>query len=683
MNIVSSSLRTRAAACLLALLTVLATVCGSATPAGARSTSATVSVRITSITPASAAPNTPITISGEVTNTSSVPMTWVQVSFWRSQDEIADSRDLADLVASPATVPVGMRWYGEAKEASIDNITDPEAEQTFEPGDKGTFRVTGTPAQMGLTSANAVYAIGVHVQASPRGQSRHTVGRARALTVLSDAHTTANLTPVVVLTAPSRRRVDGTFADESMFTDLSGRLTDLAQAARTRNATVLIDPALLDDVNAMANGYSVAQGSTTVKGKGQDLARVWLDLVSPLLTSGRAYRLPYGNADVIGAARQGRTAALNEVRTALSPSNAAAKLPLAVLDPAAELNRPALKVLTDSMSPDLVLTCAASARRGIRDVNGVKVVGLADSPRASGQTQVLSDPQRRGLLLAQALLLTKESTPTVSLVTTADDVQATAPTNWLHLTDLSTLLSGAREGLVLSDPAAATTTLSGSWWSTVQQISRNTRDWSDLIGSSDQETSLAVAQLSARAMSGNLSNRSEWAGAMMAPATSTLAGEGLVLHSASHFVMSASTNEFPLTITNNTDRPVRVKVVVDSENPQRITIPTTQVVTVQSHETQTVQFSPKASSNGVVEMTAHLANPAGRTLNSSTTFVVKATRMDDVGWIIIVISGLVLIGATVLRIHQVTRASRRNGATDGKDRVGIVDGAQQESPARR
>ena len=68
----------------------------------------------------------------------------------------------------------------------------------------------------------------------------------------------------------------------------------------------------------MASGYLVAgKGSHTVAGTGQEQAKEWLNLVEPLLSSGRAYRLPYGNADVIGAARQGRSSLLLTVKHAV------------------------------------------------------------------------------------------------------------------------------------------------------------------------------------------------------------------------------------------------------------------------------------------------------------------------------------------------------------------------------
>ena len=670
MTNVSPASRFCPAAWLLGLLMVLTTVFAESSPAQARTAAELVKVTITSVSPPTGDPKTPITIKGTVTNTSSVSMTWVQASFWRSQDQINDTRDLSDLLASPATVPVGMRWYREPNEASIFNITDPEANQTFKPGDSESFTVTGTPAQMGLTSPNAVDAIGVHVQASPENQSRRTVGRARVLTVLSDAHTSANLAPVIVLSTMPTRRIDGTFTDESLADDITHRLKPLAEAAHTRNATVLVDPSLIDEARAMASGYRVAgKGTTTVEGKGQQTAREWLDLVEPLLTTGQAYRLPYGNADVIGAVRQGRPNVLLTVKHALDPSNPAAKLPLAVVDPAAELDRSSFKTLTKELSPALVLTCAASARDGVREESGVKVIGLADTARTDGHPQSNSDPQRRGMLLSQALLMTHESIPAVTLVTTVNDVQATAPVGWLHLQNLSAVLTGAKPGLRLPGTRAGDITLKGPWWRVQHDVGIDSDDWSDLVGAPTEATSLTSAKFVSRSLSSSLQDREAWATDVMRPAADAMAGKGLVLHSAPQFVMSSSTNDFPLTVTNSLAQTVHVKVVVFSENPQRIDIPDTQVVTIQPRETQTIRFAPKASSNGVVEMQAHLSTPSGRILGSQTSFVVKATQMDDVGWIIIVVSALVLIIATVLRIRQVTASSRRQAESNGESQT--------------
>ncbi|GAE68517.1 hypothetical protein JCM18909_1661 [Cutibacterium acnes JCM 18909] len=67
-----------------------------------------------------------------------------------------------------------------------------------------------------------------------------------------------------MLSAPPSRRIDGTFTDESLSDDITRRLKPLAEAAHTRNATVLIDPSLIDEVRAMASGYLVAGKAHTL-----------------------------------------------------------------------------------------------------------------------------------------------------------------------------------------------------------------------------------------------------------------------------------------------------------------------------------------------------------------------------------------------------------------------------------
>ena len=132
--------------------------------------------------------------------------------------------------------------------------------------------------------------------------------------------------------------------------------------------------------------------------------------------------------------------------------------------------RDRFKTLAKELSPSVILTCAASVRKGVREDSGVKIIGLADTVRTGGHPQSNSDPQRRGILLSQALLMTRESIPAVTLVTTVDDVHATAPISWLHLQNLSTVLNGAKPGLHLPESRAGDTILKDPWWQ-VQHLS--------------------------------------------------------------------------------------------------------------------------------------------------------------------------------------------------------------------
>lgn len=615
-----------------------------------------VEITLTSVRPSSPSPTDPVTIEGTVRNLTDRPMSWVQVSFWRSRDPLTDTADLGHLLSSPATVPTGERWFHEPDEGSLDNVTDVDGKTRFAPGQSAHFRVTGTPRLMGLASPDTVAVVGVHVQATPQGQSRHTVGRSRVLTVLAGPRTTAHLTPVVVLTSAPSMRVDGTFVDDHLATDLSGRLTTLVEAAEKDNLSVLVDPALVDQARAMAKGYAVETSGRTVPGTGQQAAKAWLDALTPLLTSGRAMRLPWADADVVSAAVQGRTEALERTAAALPPDNPAASLPLAVLDSRGVLTTKAWHLIARTLRPGTVLTASAPASRGVLTDRGATIVpltsGLFDG--GPGPDPRTTAPQVRGRLLAQTLLASRASQPVVSPVTSGAQLDALTPPGWLGLDDLTRLRPG---DAAVSLTPQADPTLGSQWWKNHQRTCTDVDDWSALLGTDHEAATRLCDQLLSADLSLELAEerRTRWLATALAPARRALSGDALTLHSAPTFVMSSSSNEFPISVTNHLAEPVRVKVVTTSQNPQRIRIPDTPVVTVRPNETQTIKVTPRASSNGLVEMSSRLATASGRPLGQPRDFVVKATRMDDVGWVIIVVSGAVVIGATLLRVHQVRK----------------------------
>lgn len=653
---------------LTALLGVVGAFCGVA-PAHAAEPS--VEIAITGISPATVDAKGTITIRGTVRNTSSVAMNWVQASFWRSRDPIADTDSLDSLAASSPTVPVGERWFHEPDGRSIANITDPDGHKVFGPGQSASFAVSGTASSMGLTTTDAAYLIGVHIQATPAGHSRMTVGRARAFTVVSGPSTKAAIVPVITLSSEPSVRIDGTFMDDHLATELTGRLDRLIAEAATRNATVLVDPGLVDEVTAMAAGYTV-NGS---QGTGTQAAKGWLAKLAPLLTSGRAYRLPYGNADVVGAARAGHSTVLARSVQALDAKNPARSLPLAVTDEAGALDTPSMARIASVLKPSLVLTAAVPAGPA-RTSNGATVIGLTPSLLAGGPGEQTTAGQLRGRLLAQSLLMSREKLPAVTLVADDAELDATAPlpgaASWLSDTDLSESISTAEDTAApLPARSRAATALTGDWWAGQVSASADAADWGNVLGDTPTAELQTVRALS-RSLSLSLSpeRRKAWLPAAMEPATELLSGTGVQLHSAGSFVMSSASNDFPLTVTNNLTETAKVKVTFTSSSPQRIGIPDTQVVEINPQESRTVKFTPRVSSNGVVEMTARLATPSGRELGPEARFVIRATRMDDIGWIIIVVSGAVVLGATLLRVRQVRRRNggRSPGATaDGPD----------------
>ena len=48
-----------------------------------------------------------------------------------------------------------------------------------------------------------------------------------------------------------------------------------------------------------------------------------------------------------------------------------------------------------------------------------------------------------------------------------------------------------------------------------------------------------------------------------------------------------------------------------------------------------------------------------RSLTADTTILVETTNLGLIGWVIVIVSGLVLVVSTALRIRQVRRAQAR------------------------
>ena len=111
----------------------------------------------------------------------------------------------------------------------------------------------------------------------------------------------------------------------------------------------------------------------------------------------------------------------------------------------------------------------------------------------------------------------------------------------------------------------------------------------------------------------------------------------------------------PVTITNSLAFPVTVRLVFDSASPQRIQVPPTDYVTVEPGEHLTLNIEPEASSNSVVNVQASLETVGGDRFGIPATIEITATDLGRVGWIIILVSGAVVLGGTAWRISAVRR----------------------------
>ena len=104
----------------------------------------------------------------------------------------------------------------------------------------------------------------------------------------------AHAQTTVLLTEPTHRQINGQFVDDNLAGQLgvNGRLGQLVFNPPAGNVNWLIDPALIDEVTDMSNGYKLTDNKP---GVGQLFAQAWLEQLKRDLGYTQVTALVYGN----------------------------------------------------------------------------------------------------------------------------------------------------------------------------------------------------------------------------------------------------------------------------------------------------------------------------------------------------------------------------------------------------
>lgn len=642
---------------MLALCLALLGSVGATQPITAAATTPPVRIELLSVTPDALDPKATVTVTGKVTNTSGKPLRWVSVVLWRDYYPVVSPADFQYMLNSPADVPMGARMT--SPESSFVNLNT-EAKPDFEAGATARFTLRAKVSDLGLVNPTpgAAYLLGIHVRGYPVDGDNQTLGRSRFVLPWapgSEAREAARITPVVQLTSAPSMALDGTLTDDHLAGELKGRLELLMRVAEKPGAAVLVDPALFDELTLMAGGYTHSGG---VKVPATDprarAAAAWLGRLEKLRAGGSLYRTPYGNPDLAVAVAARRGDVVNRSKAAMPAKHPLADLPLAIwLEHGATLPASSRSFLS-GLKPHLWVEPAASS--GAWQLGSSTL--LRFDPRVStggpGPDPKSSVPQRRGRLLSQLVV---EQRPLVLPVRNTSEAQTVLELpSWVSTIPLERM---ATQLGVPADSKAVPIPSGILRINAAQTTWHRLRNWNDLTGA---EGGNHPDQLASRAMNPLVADRQNtWLKAATASVPQSFGG-GVSLSMAGSFVMGDRSTTLPITITNRSSHPVRVKVVMTSDNAARITIPDTRLVTIAPGRSAQVTFRPEATTNGVVGFTAQLHTEGGTPIGQSRRFSVNATNFGRVGWIIIIASGLVLMGGTAIRIRQVQHERGRTAA---------------------
>lgn len=583
-------------------------------------------------------PDQVVTLTGTIHNTTSDTLSDLTIHFWRDTEPLVSLKDLEQALSSSPENPLGRRLVNEANLMSIEALG---------PGESTTFQVNATIGDLTLGQDDAVYLLGAHVRATRANRGRATVGRGRILAPATPAG--LPVVSVVKLTHRPTLLGENSFVDHSLARGLEGDLNALLSAAEQPDRSLLLDPALLVELEALAKDHEVAGEESP----GNPLAARFLTRVRDLIAQGRVLRLPFGNPDL---PRLHSTGTLSEFETALGWSATA----LQASEVAELASLPLAADLGSHANEDLALVLARSGYRWVLgdnlissgSIGGSSTSGLLVDPLGrpgigpGSTTAPVQVTQRR---LADQVL---QGNTRIHLARNASEL-----TRLPLIPDAETpvALPVPREAAHFEvDPASAT-----PWRSLLkrsQELFSESQLLEELTGTDQAGLNATRA---ARANSADFDSEKEALGFISEHPNEQVDVSQIRLTSANQFVMGSDRNVFPMTISNPLPEPVRLRVEFTSNSPTRIDIPATEVVTIAPGEQQTVSIAPVAKANGVVTVSAQLSTPSGTKFGPVVPVEVTATGFGRVGWIIIIVSGAVVLGGTLLRIRTVQKEQAR------------------------
>src|SRR5664280_1312796 len=558
-------------------------------------------------------------LAGTVTNTGTSTLYTVQVLTWRDTTPITSRAQLATALAASPTATTGSRLTIPGSFQSITGSPKP-----WEPGASNTFSVTSKLSDLDL-SATGVYLVGVHVRAAiDISASYSSMGRARTFVTIGTPTARAATSSVVMLSSAPSYLANGLLADDHLAGELTGRLLTLVRHAQLPGVTYAIDPLLYREVTTMAAGYEVGTATSHSPGAGKAAAVAWLAEFAAL--SG-GFRLPYGIPDLALIAETRDSATLDRTIQAVAKVPDVAGLPLLVAASNCQVDQRFLDVVS-RLKPSVILAETHAAGQTLSSADGT-IVSVDAGAFGGGPGPDDSRTQLQYLARIRAESFLAAMNPAEGNVRViASELEASRDSvanPWENRVSLAGLNSAFTS---LAGDSAAGDTLSAQFLPLVLSTA-----WQN----DDQARAYLAAAL----------------------APYEVSASAITLRVADHVVMTSRNTQFPVTVSNTLDYPVRVKVMVTTSNENRLSVPQSDLVTIDAGESVTVNVSPQATANGSVDAVVQLVTQAGNGVGTPEAFVIEATETGKVAWVNVIASGVVLAAMTVLRIRQVARAPRR------------------------
>ncbi|HWA67886.1 MAG TPA: DUF6049 family protein [Mycobacteriales bacterium] len=726
-------LRSRHAAGVLACLTLALSpliAAGQSAAADDDTVTAPIVVTLASLRPVAPQPEDVLVVRGSVTNVSDATVTDLSAGL-RMSGPISARSTFDDFAADP--------------NGSVDELTEslgqpaPLTRTSLGPGASEPFEISVTldPATTGLPDSTwEVRELGVAVTGDSLGVTG-TVGALRTFLPWAPRDAVGPTQLQVAWLWPlidQPHRVTSTWwTDDDLASELAagGRLDNLVTAAaaaaqqapppvapqdrgsrhgrrpprqppnpaRDVPVTWVLDPMLVDDVNAMRSSYQVAGSPKPTPGKGSSAAKSWLSALRSATSGQPVVPVPYGDPDVVAAVRGGLSTLVGVAATAgrallgqLLPD--ASLLPTG-WPPGGVLDQRAADALFSDDATSLVLSDAAlppletpnetpSSRASLVTAAGDIPTALSDSilsdavsagansgadsavalQRYLGETLMIeaeAPSDQRSILIAPAPRWQPSQSYAANLL--AD----TGKVPWLEPTTLSTILAQSPDSAVerqsLTYPSAdRASELPPAYVGQVAQRQHALSQLTSILPPGDPETrplSAGLLRALSTAWRGVAGPRRGWMTDFSRALRTMTSGVHIVSKAGSTVTLTGHGGKVPVTIANTLDAPAQITVQLDAH--ERLTLPNhgRVAVTVPADQQTTVDVHATAKTSGVFSLDVQLLTPNGQKYGTPVQLFVRSTVYGTITLVITGVATAALLVAVAIRLTRRAINARR------------------------
>lgn len=499
--------------------------------------------------------------------------------------------------------------------------------------------------------------------------------------------------------------------------DPPGPLGSPAPAAHVLPLTWAADPALLQGAADLADGYRYLNGGKSKAGDGTAAAEAWVQAAGPVLRSaraeGRLLTLPYADPDIEALTRVGLGSDVGiAVRRGAEQVSASLDVPAAdavVWPPGGWLSPAGLDLLaTSKVSAVLLrgeaapvepaLTYTPTARTSLPSSAGlvealltdptldaVLAAGVADPPADGGLAADGEPPTAAALVqrfLAETAVITAELPsrsraliaaapprwdPSPRFAAALLNRIGTAP--WLNLVPLAAVRAAdpdpARRAALVYPTEQRRVELSSDYLSAprvgLAALRSRLRDLRSILGEQAPTATLPFDFALLRAESAQWREDPRAGRALrMVTGTALLRESGRVrIASKGLITLASSRGTLPITLENELDSPVTVRLRLSTASRARLTADDTALHTIEAHRKRTLQIDATAFTSGVFTVEAQLFTPAGDPYGDAVSLRVRSTSYGAIA-VAITTGGLILLAVAIcFRLARRILAARR------------------------